>query len=281
VLFFNAGDVVKQLRFIDEKPDPKERQIAHTQLQGMVHYAESSLCRRGELLAYFGETFPEADCAGCDNCLSPRDTYDGTLSAQKFLSCVYRVKQQSGFDFGLNQIVEVLTGAETETVHKWRHEKLSTYGIGKEHTRAEWKSIGRELVRLGFVSQAADKFNVVALTPEGLAVLRQRRPVKLTRPVRSQDTRQRKKGEISCDETLFEQLRQLRKKMADERRLPPYIVFSDVALRQMARDYPASPADFLRISGVGQKKLQEYGEIFLSEIANHLDKNPRQIFASP
>ena len=280
VLLFSAGDVVKQLRFIDEKPDPKERQIAHSQLQQMVHYAESAFCRRGELLGYFGEKFPEPECGGCDNCLSPRETYDGTLAAQKLLSCVYRIRQKSGFDFGLNQIVEVLTGAETDNVRKWQHEQLSTYGIGHEHTRAEWKSIARQLMRYGFLSQASDKVSVVKLTAEGLAVLKDRKPIKLAKPIALQENRKHKTGEISCDEGLFEQLRQLRKKLADERGLPPYIVFSDVALRQMARDYPANPAEFLRISGVGQKKLESYGDVFLSEIASYLENNPPQIFAS-
>jgi ATP-dependent DNA helicase RecQ len=279
VLLFSPGDVVKQLKFIDEKPDPKERQIAHSQLQQMVHYAENATCRRRELLGYFGETSESEDCGGCDNCLSPRDTYDGTLAAQKFLSCVFRIRQQSGFDFGFNQIAEVLTGAETENVRKWRHEKLSTYGIGSEFTRAEWKTIGRELVRLGLIRQAADKFNVVALTPEGLSLLKERKPVRLTRPVTAPKVKSRKAGEVACDEALFEQLRQLRKRLADERAVPPYIVFSDVALRQMAREYPSTEAEFARISGVGQKKLAEYGAIFLEEIASHLGKTPRQIFA--
>ena len=279
VLLFSAGDVVKQLKFIEEKPDPKERQIAHSQLQQMVHYAESSSCRRRELLGYFGEEFETDDCGGCDNCLAPRDTYDGTLVAQKLLSCVYRVRQQSGFDFGLNQIVEVLTGADTENVRKWQHEKLSTYGIGQEHSRAEWKSIGRELVRLGLMSQAADKFNVVTLTADGLAMLKQRKTVRLTRPVSAPATKTRKTGEIACDEALFEQLRELRKRLADEKAVPPYIVFSDVSLRQMARDYPSTEGEFARITGVGQKKLVEYGAVFLQEIASYLGKNPRQIFA--
>jgi ATP-dependent DNA helicase RecQ len=279
VLLFSAGDVVKQLKFIEEKPDAQERQIAHAQLQKMVHYAESGSCRRRELLAYFGEQFETEECGGCDNCLSPRDTYDGTLSAQKFLSCVYRVRQQSGFDFGLNQIVEVLTGADTDSVRKWQHEKLSTYGIGREHSRGEWKGIGRELVRLGLVKQAADKFNVLALTAEGLAMLKQRKAVRLTRPVSAPEVKAHKAGEISCDEALFEQLRQLRKRLADERAVPPYIVFSDVALREMAREYPATEAEFTRISGVGQKKLVEYGAIFLGEIASYLERNPRRIFA--
>jgi len=279
VLLFSAGDVVKQLKFIDEKPDPKERQLAHSQLQRMVHYAETASCRRCELLGYFGEQFEPEDCGACDNCLSPRATYDGTLAAQKFLSCVYRVREQSGFDFGLNQIVEVLTGADTENVRKWQHEKLSTYGIGQEHTRPQWKTIGRELVRLGFVNQAADKFNVLALTTEGLALLKQRKPVTLTKPVSAPEPKTRRIGDIACDEVLFEQWRQLRKRLADQRGVPPYIVFSDVSLRQMARDYPVDEREFTRISGVGEKKLREFGSVFLSEISEHLRNHPRQIFA--
>src|SRR5437879_4327169 len=154
--------------FIEEKPDPREKQIALDQLQQMVHYAESSACRRRELLAYFGEQFGNESCGGCDNCLSPRDTYDGTLAAQKFLSCIYRLRQASGFDFGANQIADVLTGEESAAVRKWDHQKVSTYGIGREHSRAEWKAIGRELIRLGFVRQQAEKYSGLALTPEGL-----------------------------------------------------------------------------------------------------------------
>ena len=156
VLLFSAGDVIKQTQFIDEKPDPKEQQIAREQLQKMVHYAECSGCRRRELLAYFGEEFgapstgsansnnesspAEAvlgapNCGACDNCLSPRATFDGTLAAQKFLSCVYRIREKTRFGVGLNHVIEVLTGADTEKIRKWDHQTLSTYGIGGEHNR--------------------------------------------------------------------------------------------------------------------------------------------------
>ena len=278
VLLFSAGDVVKQRKFLEEKP-PQERQIARAQLDQMVHYAESAICRRGELLRYFSEEYPEENCGGCDNCLSPRETYDGTLDAQKFLSCVYRLRQQSGFNFGLNQVVEVLTGADTENVRKWDHHQVSTYGIGGEHTRAEWKAVGRQLVRLGLVRQSQDKFPVLSLTPEGLNLLRQRVRVALAKPVSAPEPQARRVGEIACDEALFERLRQLRKQLADERGVPPYIVFSDVSLRQIAREYPASAAEFARISGVGEKKLHEFGAVFLAEIAEHLRNNPRQMFA--
>jgi ATP-dependent DNA helicase RecQ len=280
LLLFSAGDAIKQQRFIEEKP-PDEQRVARAQLQQIIHYADSSGCRRGELLRYFGEIFPGDNCGGCDNCLSPRSTFDGTQAALKFLSCVYRVVQKSGFGVGLNHIVEVLTGAETDKIRRWRHETLSTYGIGGEHSRAEWLAIGRELIRLGYLTQLAEKFSVLELTAEGRAALRDRRKIVLTTPVTAPAAPEKRAraGEIACDETLFEQLRRLRKRLADERNLPAYIVFSDVALRQMARYYPAGPGEFMRISGVGEKKLAEYGAAFLAEIASYLQTYPRQIFA--
>jgi len=305
VLLFSAGDVVKQTQFIDEKP-AKEQQIAREQLQQMVHYAECAGCRRVELLAYFGEEFSSIrssgresaqttshanenqsrftsaateNCGACDNCLSPRETFDGTLAAQKFLSCVYRIREKNGFGVGLNHVVEVLTGADTEKIRKWDHVQLSTYGIGKEHSRPEWAAIGRELVRLGFVRQTNEKFSVLELTNDGRVILKTRAAVKLTKPAVAPETKTQRVGDISCDEILFERLRELRKRLADERDVPAYIIFSDVALRQMARNYPATENDFARISGVGETKLREFGKVFLAEIAAHLQTNPRQIFA--
>jgi ATP-dependent DNA helicase RecQ len=300
VLLFSAGDVIKQTQFIDEKPDPKEQQIAREQLQKMVHYAECSGCRRRELLAYFGEEFGAPgtapahsknesshaetvlgapNCGACDNCLSPRATFDGTIAAQKFLSCVYRIRENTRFGVGLNHVVEVLTGADTEKVRKWNHEQLSTYGIGGEHSRPEWAAIGRELIRLGHLRQTSGKFSVLELTNDGLAALKQRRKVTLTKPVTAPEPKVHRTGEIACDEVLFDRLRKLRRQLADERNVPAYIVFSDVALRQMARDYPASEREFARITGVGEKKLREFGDVFLAEIAAYLQTNPRQIFA--
>jgi len=279
VLLFSAGDVQKHLGFIDEKP-PAEQAVAREQLNQMVHYAECSGCRRVELLAYFGEDFgAPANCGACDNCLSPRQTYDGTIAAQKFLSCVYRIRQHGGFGVGLNHIVEVLTGADTERVRKWGHERLTTYNIGHEHTRAEWGAIGRELIRRGYLGQTRDKFPVLELTPAGQALLTTREKITLTRPVAAPEKPAGHIGEIAGDELLFEKLRQLRKQLADERGVPPHIVFSDVALRQMARSYPQSEPEFARISGVGEKKLREFGRVFMDEIAAHLRVNPRQIFA--
>jgi ATP-dependent DNA helicase RecQ len=273
LLLFSAGDAVKYSRFIDEVSDEKQRMIATAQLRQMVDFAESGECRRVALLRYFGEDFRGPNCGGCDNCLTPRETYDGTLAGQKFLSCVYRVREKSGINFGINQIVEVLAGAETENIIKWDHHTVSTYGIGKEFSRVEWRTIGRELIRLGYLRQVAEKFNVLQLTEQGQAALRERQSIRLTKRPTVTKAAQPRAGEISCDEDLFERLRRLRKRLADERGVPPYIVFSDVSLRQMARQYPSNEAEFAQISGVGEQKLKRFGKIFLSAIAKYRRDN--------
>ena len=161
LLLFSPGDRVKYGRFIDEMSNPREREIARAQLEQIVHYAETAGCRRAFLLNYFGEQYKGdsvdegANCGACDNCLAPRQTWDGTVAAQKFLSCVYRIREKSGFGVGIQHVVEVLAGADTEKIRKWDHHRLSTYNIGHEHSRAEWSAIGRELVRLGLLRQDA------------------------------------------------------------------------------------------------------------------------------
>jgi ATP-dependent DNA helicase RecQ len=280
LLLFSRGDVVKQLHFIEEKEDEQVRRIAKAQLEQMVHYAESSECRRLLLLEYFGEEYPHPGCDACDNCLLPRDTYDGTVDAQKLLSCVCRIKEKSGFNVGLRYVVEVLTGADTEKIRRWKHTALSTYGIGKERSREEWMAIGRELMRLRLLRQNSDNgFAVVEITPTGLETLKQRRKIVLTKPVEMEEALKVREGDQEYDTTLFERLRVLRKRVADERNVPAYIVFSDAALRQMAQLYPTTPAEFMRISGVGEKKMMDFGEMFMNDIAAFLKTNPRMQFA--
>ncbi|MDD5350609.1 MAG: RecQ family ATP-dependent DNA helicase, partial [Chthoniobacteraceae bacterium] len=280
LLLFSAADVVKQNGFIDEKTDAQEQQIAREQLRQMVHYAESPECRRAVLLRYFGEEWERVPCGGCDNCLSPRETFDGTLATQKFLSCVYRVWQKTGFGFGMNHVIDVLCGAQTELIRKWGHDAVSTYGIGKDVKKAQWQAIGRELIRLGYLRQTSGKYSVVELTPEGSAVLKERRPVTLTQQLAAPTReKQKRSGDIPCDEALFERLRALRRRIADEHDVAAYIIFSDVALREMANRYPANREEFARISGVGKQKLDQYAEPFLDEIAAYLRTYPRQVFA--
>ena len=280
LLLFSAGDIAKQTHFLDEITNEREQAVARAQLRQIVHYAESSGCRRAELLAYFGEKFPLDNCGACDNCLEPRETYDGTIVAQKFLSCVYRIAQNSSFSVGMNHITEVLTGADTDKVRKWGHDRLSTYGIGKDLPRPHWANIGRELMRLGYLAVAEGEFATLELTPEGREVLRSRAPITLTKPMDLPKAKRvaRREGDIACDEILFERLRTLRKQLADERHVPAYVVFGDATLRQMARLYPTRIGEMEGIIGVGEKKRAEFGEVFADAIADFLETNPRVTF---
>ncbi|PYK18876.1 MAG: DNA helicase RecQ [Verrucomicrobia bacterium] len=264
VLLFSASDVAKQLHFIDEKSEPEAR-IARTQLQQMVHYAETRDCRRVTLLGYFGETFTKPSCEGCDNCLTPRETFDGTIPAQKFLSCVHRIHAKSGFGFGVNHIADVLRGADTEAIRQRTHNELSTYGIGRELKREAWQAIGRELLRLGLIESAPGKFATLSLTPAGRDALRHRTPITLTKQIEvvARDQKARA-GTIECDEVLFERLRGLRRKVADQRNVPAYVIFSDVSLREMAKHYPTTASEFRRIPGVGEQKLKDFADAFLA-----------------
>ena len=298
LLLFSAGDAAKQFRFIDEKPDLKEREIAKKQLEQMIHYAESTECRRKSLLHYFGEVYDHAgkqffqyarsglmpsstqdNCGACDNCISPRTAYDGTQNAQKFLSCVYRIRHKSGFSVGMKHVIEVLTGADTDKIRRWKHHELSTYGIGKDCSRKDWAAIGRELIRLGFLVLDTGKFSVIQLTEAGEKALRERQTILLTQ-YKEEIKKAKSADSFQYDEILFERLRSLRKRMADERGIPAYMIFSDVSLRQIARNYPLNEREFSRIGGVGQKKLEEFGQTFLVEITAYLQENPRRTFAS-
>ena len=282
LLLFSPGDIAKQTHFLDEITNEQERSIARAQLRQIVHYAESSGCRRAELLQYFGETFPLNNCGACDNCAEPRESFDGTIVAQKFLSCVFRIQQASRFGAGLNHVIEVLTGAKTDKITRWGHDQLSTYGIGGELSRPQWASIGRELMRLGYVGLGTGEYATLELTAEGMAVLRARTPITLTKPAadapKSRRVAPRREGDIDCDEILFEKLRTLRKLLADERKVPAYIIFGDNTLRALAREYPQSLSDLEGIPGIGEKKRAEFGEVFTATISAYLKHNSRQSF---
>ncbi len=280
VLFFSPGDVAKQLQFIADKPSAQERDVAKEQLRQMVHYSESSRCRREILLGYFAERWTGGNCGNCDNCSKPKESFDGTVAAQKFMSCIFRVAQVSSFGVGINHIVDILLGSRGEKLLKWGHDRLTTYNIGGEHKRAEWQAFGRELIRLGYVDQDAERFGTLSLTEKGKQALRSRSPIRLTKPtLASKDVAAARNtpssaGAIECDEELFAILRSLRKQIADDHGVPPYIVFSDVTLREMARDFPTDEDALSEISGVGYKKLEAYGSAFLEAIEEYLAANP-------
>lgn len=282
LLLYSPGDAAKQTHFIEEITDEHEQTVARTQLRQMIHYAESAACRRIDLLGYFGEAFSIDGCGACDNCLEPRETYDGTVLAQKFLSNIYRVQQASRFGVGANHLIEILTGGDTDKIRRWGHDRLTTYGIGTELARPQWAGVFRELLRLGYVMQTEGKFPTVELTREGVDILRSRKPIMLTKPLArptAAKVRRRREGEIECDEILFAQLRALRKQLADERGVPAYVVFGDATLRQMAREYPETVDAMHGIFGMGEKKRAEFGEVFAGEISAYLRQHGRQSFA--
>jgi ATP-dependent DNA helicase RecQ len=283
VLLYSRGDLVRNLKFLDEMTDAKAAEIAARQMRLMADFAEGTECRRVALLDYFGETWPGDNCGGCDICLQPRETWDATMHAQKLLSCIFRIRQKSGFATGLNHVVEVLAGANTEKIRKWYHDQLSTYGIGKDTPREEWTALGRQLIRLGYIDASADNFQTLTLSKQGLAALMNRTPILLTRsPVVASTSTAKvaKAGSIACDEALFAELRTLRKQLADEKAVPPYVVFGDTSLRHMCRSYPQTDRAFLDIPGVGSQKLADYGPLFMAEIKAWLAGHARQTFAA-
>jgi ATP-dependent DNA helicase RecQ len=273
--FFAYGDVARTERFVDEKPEP-ERTAAREQLDRIVRYAYSNGCRRRELLAYFGETYEHELCGACDNCLQPRASYDATIDAQKLLSCIYRIRESHGYGVGIVHVVDVLVGAKTEKIERWYHDRLSTYGIGADRDRRSWRHLAEELIRLGMIAQDTANHNVVSLTAAGRRALVERTPIEVREAValppggkaakRTRTTAAAPSDE-DYDRDIFAALRALRREIATERDVPPYVVFSDAVLRAMARDRPRTPAEFRAISGVGEKKLADFGARFLAAIA--------------
>ncbi|MBV8645219.1 MAG: RecQ family ATP-dependent DNA helicase, partial [Candidatus Eremiobacteraeota bacterium] len=272
--FFAYGDIARVERFIAEKPEG-EQAAAREQLERIKRYAYSNDCRRRELLAYFGETYPHEHCGGCDNCLQPRASFDATVDAQKLLSCVYRVREAHGYGVGITHVIDVLLGAKTEKIERWFHERLSTYGIGKDRDRRTWRHLADELLRLGLIAQDPERHNVVSLTEAGKRALVQRTPIEVRQAVAPVAVRRGRSapapvpGDEDYDRDLFAALRMLRREIAAERDVPPYVVFSDAVLRAMARDVPRTPAQLRAISGVGEKKLADFGARFLATIAEN------------
>jgi ATP-dependent DNA helicase RecQ len=261
-LFFSFGDVRKIEYFIDQKTDPKEQMIARQQLRQVLDYTESTECRRSIVLRYFGETY-QGNCGLCDNCRDNKTSEDWTIEAQKFLSCVARTGQK----FGMMHIIKVLRGGKSEKISQYQHHLLSTYGIGKDKTVEEWKRLSRSLIHQNLVAETQDGFRILKLNQHSWEVMRKQRSVFIAVP-------QKANGQIWGDDNpsmaendlLFERLRQLRKKIADSQGVPPYVIFPDSSLRLMSQLKPRSLAQFGQISGVGQSKVQQYGDIFLAAI---------------
>jgi ATP-dependent DNA helicase RecQ len=283
VLLYSAGDVVRNRHFIQQMEDAAAAQVADHQLQQMAVFGEEFGCRRAALLGYFGEKFSEENCGSCDNCLDETQEEDMTEACQKLLSCVYRINQQ-GYPMGLRHVIDVLRGSQNAKVLGRGHDRLSTYGIGSDQSVEYWASLGRQLIHKGFLMQDEEGYSTVKVTDRAMKDLQERNPFFMKPPKVKWNLKEKEKvisraGEIECDEGLFRELRELRKVLADESGVPPYVVFGDVPLRHMARRYPRTDEEFLDVPGVGQKKLQEYGPTFLPRIALWLESNERLEFS--
>jgi ATP-dependent DNA helicase RecQ len=269
-LLFSYSDVAKINYFIDQK-EGEEKRIAIGHLDALVRYAEDELtCRRKPLLNYFGESYSAQNCSNCDNCTStPTEQTDITVFAQKFLSCVKRADER----FGAGHIADILLGSKNEKVLRWGHDKLSTYGIGTELTKKQWMHLARQLLTMGYLKQAGE-YRTLSLTPRALDALRKREQIMgVLQEAERVQKKGKKKEELEYNHALFALLRQKRKEMADEAGVPPYVIFSDRTLIEMAAYYPQSQESLLNISGVGQVKARQYGEAFLAVITAYCEQH--------
>jgi ATP-dependent DNA helicase RecQ len=281
ILYFGAADIRTAEFIIDQKVDPvtlepmlDEQRMARQQLRQVLGYAESGECRRAVQLRYFGESFP-GKCGACDNCLEPRATVDRTTEAKQFLSCIARLAQRRE-RYGVAYVIEILRGAETQRIITRDHASLSVYGIGRVLGLQEWRDVARALLHQGLMVQSQDGYSVLSLNEASWQVLRGERRVDVgesVKPAKARGKPAKPAAPTGASGELFEALRALRKRLADEAGMPPYIVFNDASLREMAERQPTNLDEFSTIVGVGQAKLERYGEEFVEAIRERVASN--------
>lgn len=269
---YGLQDVIMLRQMMEESTaSEQQKRIEHHKLQAMLGLCEMTACRRQALLEYFGEAVPEP-CGNCDNCQSPPEVWEASLAAKKALSCVYRTGQR----FGVNYIIDVLLGKEDSRISQFGHDKLSTYGIGAEHSQAEWRNIFRQLIALGFLNVDIDGHGGLRLAEKARPLLRGEIELRLRKEqkrerIRSERSRTERRGKPEFDreamsaeaKALFEELRNLRLRLAQEQGVPPYVIFHDSTLLHMASERPQTLEAMRTIPGIGQRKLEQYGQAFL------------------
>ena len=269
MLFYDPADPARVRGLLEKNDNEEQLRIELHKLNTMVAFAEAQTCRRQVLLNYFGEYSHKA-CGNCDICLDPPKSYDATVDAQKILSCVYRTGQH----FGMHHIVEVLRGAQTIRIKSLGHDKLSTFGIGKDQSAEYWLSLLRQLIHCGLLMQNLTRGSALQLTEAARPILKAQEPLYLAVPrLKMVSKTKQKKSRLAsvADNKLFARLRQLRKQIADREELPPYIIFSDVSLAEMSELMPLTEREFLNVSGVGHIKLEKYGEEFMGIISEYVE----------
>jgi len=269
LLLSGAQDIITIRHFIDQNENEQQQRVELYKLNAMIQFSEAVICRRKVLLNYFGEGYDEK-CGNCDVCLNPPEVYDATKDAQKALSCVYRLNQS----FGMKYVIDVLRGLKHERILNMRHDQLSTYGIGADQTIDAWRSIFRQLIHQGYLYQDINQYSVLKFTAKAAPLLRGEVSLSLVKAkerVKKEKVRKQKISSEVYDEILFERLRELRKSIANEQGVPPYIVFGDASLISMAQIKPRIKAEMLNVHGVGQVKLERFGTQFLDVIKAHKD----------
>ena len=269
---YGLQDVVRLRQMVDESvADEQHKRIERSKLDALLGWCEVTTCRRQALLRYFGDELP-GPCGNCDICLTPPRTWDGTVAAQKLLSCIVR----TGARFGAAHVIDVLRGQQTDKVRQHRHAGLSTFGIGAELSVAEWRSVLRQLVAGGFVNADAARFGALRLTAAARPLLRGeialtlREETAAAKPSRAAAGQRRRDGAVApADEPLWQALRACRLQLAEDVAVPPYVVFHDATLREFVRLRPASLDAMLQVHGVGEAKLDRYGKAFLEVLAAH------------
>jgi ATP-dependent DNA helicase RecQ len=270
---YRRGDVVRMRQLIDDSTENDEhRWTQRHKLNALLGYCEAPDCRRKVLLNYFGETMEGTTCGNCDNCRRDVDTWDGTVAAQKVLSCIARTGQR----FGSGHVTDVLLGKDTDKVRRHDHDDVSTYGIGQDRSKAEWRTVIRQLVAKGMIEVDVAGYGALTLTEACRPVLRGERAVafrapddgRAAAPASTKTATDDALPDDGPERALFETLREHRKALAREQDVPPYVIFNDKTLRAMVEHRPETPSEFRALHGVGDVKLDRYGETFLSVLRN-------------
>lgn len=267
-MVYGLQDVIKLRQMMEGSGGSEEHKLAEQhRLNAILGLCEITSCRRQALLAYFGDT-QEHDCGNCDNCLEPVATWDGTEAARMALSVVYRCGQR----FGVNHLVDVLRGAQTDKISQFNHQDLATYGVGKSLDNNQWRSVFRQLVARGFLSVDLERFGALRLEEKCRPLLRGEKNIELRRDIKQSKAKKQTKTQlpVDIDVALWEALRECRRELADEQGVPPYVIFHDRTLQELCVTLPQSLTQFSDIGGVGERKLEKYGVIFLAVISEHV-----------
>jgi ATP-dependent DNA helicase RecQ len=271
LLIYGRGDIPKIRYFIDQVQDESERGRLMLSLNKIINYAEINSCRRKQILEYFGENYLETNCGNCDICSGSAETVDVSTEAQMLLSAVYR----TGNRFGITHIIDVVCGADTRKIRSFRHNELKCYGVGKARSKVFWRQLFNTLLAARCIRQTEGQYPVIQLGDNAQGVLSSKEKIRMLKQNEKEPRKPKQHKEAAAhDPDLFNRLRALRMSLAKTRGVPPYVIFSDKTLHEMALNLPEKETEMLAVTGVGNKKMELYGRQFLEAIGRYLRENP-------